>query len=447
MANGMQFNQNSLALAPSGQSRREQMAQALMANATSGRPVQGGLVEALSRVGQAYFANQTLNKADQQREQRRQALADTLQRAVQSAQPGATTQNPMVGPSQMSDAQRMAAILAQNPDTAGMGAQIQLSQALQKPQAPQAQTRTISGDEANKLFGTQLAPGAAVTVEAGQNGTSITNVQAPQEQPGPASVNAQFLAVGPDGQTATLLRTTNGIFRQSVDANGRMSMIPVDSTKWMPANLQGSRKDIGATSTDVKNFHALESRIPVLQRLANRVQKGLDSGEYVGGISGSTVTGLNSLRNQVSQLYDTFNQGRPQGQRDVKLDLDKFRPAMGKAADMSNQVQSALVDLAYMTAKAKDPSGRISDKDLENELKTYGLNTSDPSVIMKRVNQKIGDLMAVYRAQSDILGVKPKQYYTPKQINSDQGGGESVNAPSPAQQPAQQQDDPLGIMQ
>ena len=133
MANGMQFNQNSLALAPSGQSRREQMAQALMANATSGRPVQGGLVEALSRVGQAYFANQTLNKADQQREQRRQALADTLQRAVQSAQPGATTQNPMVGPSQMSDAQRMAAILAQNPDTAGMGAQIQLSQALQKP--------------------------------------------------------------------------------------------------------------------------------------------------------------------------------------------------------------------------------------------------------------------------------------------------------------------------
>lgn len=136
MANGMQMGQNSLALQPSGQNqRRLQLAQSLMAQGMSGKPVQGGLVEALSRIGQAYFGNQIQQGVEEDQNKRRQEMAQTLQDAIQSTQPGATAQNPMVGPTQMSDAQRMAAILGQNPDTAPVGAQIQISQALKdKPE-------------------------------------------------------------------------------------------------------------------------------------------------------------------------------------------------------------------------------------------------------------------------------------------------------------------------
>ena len=246
----------------------------------------------------------------------------------------------------------------------------------------------------------------------------------------------------PSGERVRGRKTGTGQL-EIADGQGGFKTAPSGS-QMISTSLQGSQEDIGFTKPEVRNFHELESKMPYVQRVADRVQEGLNSGEYVGGISGDTLQVFNSLRNQVQQVRQQF------GEKDISLSVDKYRDALGGAANMSNQVQSALIDLAYLTAKAKDPSGRISDKDLKFELQTFGLNTADPQIIMKRVNQKIGDLQSVYQAQARILGVQPAYEYSPDRV----GDNNQPNPNAPAQpqtqpqtQPQPETNDPLGIRQ
>lgn len=117
--------------------------------------------------------------ADEQ-DQRRQAYADTMRRVSQAGQQGTVTGPGGGGTGEVATPrQRMVDILSSNPDTAPTAAQMQLSQALQPEQA---RTQTISGEQANQMFGTTLSPGAAVTVESGQQGRRITDVQEPSGQ-------------------------------------------------------------------------------------------------------------------------------------------------------------------------------------------------------------------------------------------------------------------------
>lgn len=188
-----------LQLSPARQSQVE-LARGLASQSVGGGPVQGGPVEALSRVGQAFFARQMLDEAQQARDERRQRLAETLQGAVEAGRPQPTqiqesggvgavgaqalmrdpqARVPQTENTPQERRQAVVNALMDNPDTAPMGAQMALSQATQEPQEV---SQTISGQQANQMFGTQLAPGAAVTVQRSpQGGMSIQDVQDPQQ--------------------------------------------------------------------------------------------------------------------------------------------------------------------------------------------------------------------------------------------------------------------------
>lgn len=403
MANGIQLNQNSLALAPSGQSRQEQLAQSLKAQSMSGKPVQGGLVEALSRIGTAYFADQNLSQIDQEKDERRQALADTLQRATQATQPGATAQSPNVGPTQMSDSQRMAAILGQNPDTAPMALQMRMQEATQKPQA---QSRTISGEQANQLFGTQLDPGAAVTVESGPQGTSIANVQAPQERQ-QSSVNAQFQAVNKDsGERETLLRTDQGLFRQSVQ-DGQPVMTPVDSSRYRPVQTseQGASEDIsGLGDTEQRKLRDLEAGTRDYIATTRDAIKLLDENPDVNTFTARGASLINSLQQEATALGRQFGSD---------FDPDNLNPSNYKDEyeDLginSNRLRSMVQSLAYQLARTRE-GGRLSEPDIRSAIRTVGANSADPESLKQTMRDVAERTARRFRINYEVRTDKPFQ--------------------------------------
>lgn len=178
MANGnVSLGGQGLSLTPANQQRIR------LARAMQQQGMQGQNRTPLETIGNTLMNIQGQRRQEsvlEDQEQRRQAYADTMRRVSRAGQQGTVTGPGGGGTGEVATSrQRMIDALSSNPDTAPTAAQLQLSQALQPEQA---RTQTISGEQANRMFGTQLSPGAAVTVESGQQGRRITDVQEPSGQ-------------------------------------------------------------------------------------------------------------------------------------------------------------------------------------------------------------------------------------------------------------------------
>lgn len=426
MANG-QFG-NQLSLSPADQQRIR------MAQAMQKRGMQGQNRTPLEAIG-----NTLMNVRGQQQQEavadeqakRRQAYADTMRRVSQAGQQGTVTGPGGGGTGEVATAkQRMIDALSSNPDTAPTAAQMQLSQALQPEQA---RTQTISGEAANQMFGTTLSPGAAVTIEAGPQGRRITNVQEPPKRDRPTYDSVNVLM--PDNETQLRGRETDQGELQIKNEQGEWVNAPRGATT-LDKNLSGGRDELGLGKPAIRKFKALEARMPVVNRLQKRISAGLSSGEFVGGISGDATKLFNSLRSQVGQVYSAFNKGKSEDERDASLDVGKYDDTLGEVTNVNTKVKSGILDLAYMTLKAKGEE-RVSDQDIRLELQSYGLDTNDPQIIMGRVNDKIGDLYANYGARAQNLGLEPQYEFTP-QTGGGGNAGQGASGDSG-------QSDPLGL--
>lgn len=219
----------------------------------------------------------------------------------------------------------------------------------------------------------------------------------------------------PDGKKVSGRTTPEGRI-EIVNEQGEFERAP-QGAQIISTSLQGSESDIGATKPEIRNFRELEAKMPVVERLQERIAEGLEADEFVGGVSGSTVRVFNSLRSQVSQLYNTFNEDKPADQRDAELSVDKYQDLFEDVTNVTTKVKSGILDLAYMTLKAKGEK-RVSDQDIRLELQTFGLDTNDPEVIMNRVNEKVGDLHANYRTTAKGLGIEPQFDFQERALSS-----------------------------
>jgi hypothetical protein len=84
----------------------------------------------------------------------------------------------------------------------------------------------------------------------------------------------------------------------------------------------------------------------------------------------------------------------PEGLRDVRLYQDTFR-ALGV---QNAELQSALLDLAYATATAREP-GKLTDADVQRAMQTLGANLQDPQAMRQVLRGAVKRSRMDYDAQ------------------------------------------------
>lgn len=160
---------------------------------------------------------------------------------------------------------------------------------------------------------------------------------------------------------------------------------------------------------ELRKFNTMEAKLPVLNRLYGRIEDGLSSGKFVGGISGGVIKTLNSFRNQAQSVWKNFNKGKKPEDRDVRLDVDRFMDnnTIKNIAATNAEVAGAVLDMVYFDLKMQKGEERVSDQDIRMALDGMAVDTNDPDIIMQQVRNKVGDIYASYGARAKQLGRDP----------------------------------------
>jgi hypothetical protein len=186
-------------------------------------------------------------------------------------------------------------------------------------------------------------------------------------------------------------------------------------------NLTGSEEETGLTNSEMAAYRKLTGQIPMISQLQSRIREGLQSGNFVGGIGGSVVRGLNSLRSQAEAI------ARQSGD-DVNLSLENYQDELQGMAGASNQVKSGLIHLAYMQAKAQHGEDRVTDQDVRLMMDGLGMETNDPEIIMRRVNEAIDSMKATIRGRANAMGIDVPDMSA---LDQEDSGGGAANVDNP----------------
>jgi hypothetical protein len=139
------------------------------------------------------------------------------------------------------------------------------------------------------------------------------------------------------------------------------------------------------------------------------------SPDYVGGVTGDMIQGLNSARQQVSQVFG----GEDYLTDDGTLNPEAFseKGTFRAKAIQGELAESEKLELAFILAKSLNPDGKISDADVRQAGQILG-ESADPKVrkrLLEKVQKRIVDK---YNSDGTVLkrrGAIPE--FTPLKLN------------------------------
>lgn len=413
MANGLSKallgGQQGAQLSPSGQTRVD-LARALASRSIGGGPVQGGPLDALSRVGQAFFARQMLDEQQQAEQQKQQALAQTLQRVTRAGQQGVVTGPGGGGTGEVATPnQRIMDALSSNPQTAPMAAQLTLEQALK---GPEAQTQTLPGEIVNQTLGTGLDPRAAVTVERDPQGNlTVTDVEAPTERQAERrtisaeEANERFGTTLNPGAAVTIERPQGAREFSIVDVEGGVER----REEGEPGGFAGQ--------TEERQFNELETNarnlIANTQEAIDLLEENPDINTFVG--RGASI--INSFTAEARAL------GRQIGGEEFdpeNLNPDRFEDTFRELGIESDRMKSLVQSMAYSIARTRE-GGRLSEPDIRSAIRTVGANTSDPEAFKQILRDVARRTARRVQITAQILGVEPSGPLNVQEQGTQQG--------------------------
>lgn len=270
----------------------------------------------------------------------------------------------------------------------------QTGAALGAPQAPLSETE-VKGAERQRLHNSGLltddmlvqeimgsTPVETVLTEDGPRFASRYDAigQQPYDKPGTSSIKMYRTSDGRQGRTVDgLTDMTTG---ESLPADATVGSISDTSETFGTSELSKARDNI------LGRRAGLTSMINQVAALDEQLAQA--NADQAIGLIGSAARVFNDVATQAGAALRAAGVDVPEGLRDVQLYQDSFR-SMGV---QNANLQSALLDLAYATAQAREP-GRLTEADIERALNTIGANLQDPQA-MRQVLRG-----AVERAKTD----------------------------------------------
>lgn len=180
------------------------------------------------------------------------------------------------------------------------------------------------------------------------------------------------VAVFPDGRRAPIAAGNDGIWKMQ---DG--SVLPPDAQVMDIPKAVGTTADIGmgattSTRTGVQNqLLSIATARATTKQLLNIIRKNPQSQGVVGFVRG-TAQDMMATAGEVGQLFNDELGANGQIAQDIQNGLIDAGLA-GKYFDPSIPAIDMLSNLlAYQVARANDPNGRASDKDIENARRTIG---------------------------------------------------------------------------
>lgn len=168
--------------------------------------------------------------------------------------------------------------------------------------------------------------------------------------------------------------------------------------------------------------------------LISRMRQQLSSGQVTTGLVGVGVQALDSVRDQLAQVTQTLSP-----QQRALLDVGRYTSMLpsipGGSATENARFQSNLITLAYAVARASDPRGQVTERDIQRTLQRLGTGQflSSRDQMGAALDETARSLRETYRGQHEaVMGRAQERDRRPipawAQDPQQQGGGQ----PAPA---------------
>ena len=199
----------------------------------------------------------------------------------------------------------------------------------------------------------------------------------------------------PDGNRATGRELPSGEL-QIVGAGGALTPAPpgslVMSLQAAPGELPDEvlrRKAVGVSVT-AKNIVAL----------AEKTLEFLRDPSLVLGGAGSTIVFAQGLVAQATQLAQAFSGEHFAGDTGEDLSLAEMLDpgrysfeGMQAVSAANVRTKANIVAMAYIVARTRDPGGRLSDKDVQFAMETFGLKSNDKDIIAAAIGDRVEEVL------------------------------------------------------
>lgn len=250
----------------------------------------------------------------------------------------------------------------------------------------------------------------------------------------PEGIDEVFNGQRPDGTTVPVIRKADGFYNAN---SGEREQNIVTVGKLTAQSAEGLGGSTLTNQTIAKNT-AHRQALASIDRLDKALAS--PSADQAVGLVGKAARMFNDMRSQVEAVTraaggSSFNQevsSNPQ-LPGVLDNIMRNGPLVEQARQLgieSAVLRSQIVDLAYTVAKAKDPSGRMSNQDVERAAEIIGASLMDPTAARKVLGELRGQL------------VEGHTIYT-EEVNRVRRPGAAAPASAPTAAPSQE--DPLGI--
>lgn len=197
----------------------------------------------------------------------------------------------------------------------------------------------------------------------------------------------------------TVLRTSQGIFEQTVNNNGEPVLTPVDTTqiREISTREQGSREELG--TIDKRNLDSAQIATVGLTRTANDALKLLDESESVNTFTAGASGIVNSLKQEGRALANALDRDFEESQ----LNPARFDDTFEELGIDNTRLKGLFTSLAFQAAAANGQTGRsVSDTDVKRFLRQTGASSGDPDTIRAVLSDLINRTQRGFRDRFQI---------------------------------------------
>jgi hypothetical protein len=238
-------------------------------------------------------------------------------------------------------------------------------------------------------------------------------------------------------KTAIDLRTGQETFvdEETIRANPTIFRPPEG---FLPKLIEGleTKKQIQVKGEEKKIAEAGLNNADAVIKATSRLVNDITNPQTATGVIGDATLFLGSISGGLEQIVN----------KDPDYNFGKFKavlddPELGKLFDSvkTQKAKTTLINLAYLQAKAADPGGRLSDKDLAYRLKALGESADKPAFVaglqrsaIDSIEPAITNYQRAYDISTDelppqyqdILNFKKTYYGQPTQEKQKQTKGE-----------------------